>query len=106
MDAPMVDWSLILAVLVVSLLGGAITGAVSLVIGGLGVTRRISRRIGKVEDAGELTNERLTREVKTRAGLAAVAKRTDADVKREAQAVLSSDPQPPASRQRPSVVGR
>ncbi len=101
----MVDWSLILAVLVVSLLGGAITGAVSLAIGGLGVTRRISRRIAKVEDETERTDERITREVKTRAGLTAVTKRTDADVKREAEAQLGSEPQPPASR-RPLVVGR
>ncbi len=101
----MVDWSLILAVLVVSLLGGAITGAVSLAIGGLGVTRRISRRIGKIEDQTERTDDRITREVKTRVGLAAVSKRTEADVKREAEARLASEPQSPASR-RPVVAGR
>jgi len=101
----MVDWSLILAVLVVSLFGGAITGAVCLAIGGLGVTRNLSQRLGEVEDATERTGERITREVKTRAGLTAVAKRTDADVKREAAEVLAGNQQPHASR-RPSVVGR
>jgi len=101
----MVDWSLILAVLVVAFLGGALTGAVSLAIGGLGVTRNLSQRLGEVEDATERTGERITREVKTRAGLAATAKRTDADVKREAEATLAGNSRPPATR-RPTVVGR
>lgn len=102
----MVDWSLIVAVLVVALIGGAVTGAVALAIGGLGVTRRMSRRIGKIEDATERIGERITREVKTRAGLAAVSKRTDADVKREAEERMAGNPQSPALRQRPSVVSR
>lgn len=101
--ATMVDWSLILAVLMVSLLGGALTGAVALVIGGLGVTRGMARRLGKLEDQTERTDDRITREVKTRAGLAAVAKRSDADVKREAEALLSGNTQPSAER-RPSVI--
>lgn len=80
----MVDWSLIVAVLVVALLGGAITGAVSLAIGGMGVTRGLRTRVDQLQERTERTNERITREVKTRAGDAATAKRTDAQVREEA----------------------
>jgi len=100
----MVDWMLILAVLVVSLLGGAITGAVSLAIGGVGVSRMLSQRMGDVEATTERTNERITREVKVRAGDASATKRTDATVKAEAQALLAATPV--AGSKRPSVLGR
>jgi len=99
----MIDWSLILAVLVVALLGGALTGAVSLAIGGLGVTRHLNQRMGELESATERTDERITREVKTRAGHAAATKRSDADVKREATERLAQN-QAPAGTGRPSVV--
>ncbi len=101
--ASMVDWSLIVAVLVVALFGGAITGAVSLALGGLGVTRQLNKRMGDLEVANERTDDRVTREVKTRAGQAAVAKRTDADVKQEA-ALLLATKSPARTTARPSVI--
>lgn len=100
----MIDWSLIVAVLVVSLLGGAVTGAVSLAIGGMGVLRGLGQRIADIESTTERTNERITREVKTRAGDTATQKRTDATVKAEAEALLASTPT--TGSKRPSVLGR
>lgn len=80
----MIDWSLIVAVLVVALIGGAITGAVSLAIGGMGVTRGLRTRVDQLQERTERTNERITREVKTRAGDAATTKRTDAQLREQA----------------------
>lgn len=80
----MIDWSLIIAVLVVALIGGAITGAVSLAIGGMGVTRGLRTRVDELTARTERTNERITREVKTRAGDASTAKRSDAQLREEA----------------------
>lgn len=99
----MVDWSLIVAVLVVALLGGAIIGAVSLAIGGMGVTRMLGQRLSEMEATVERTDERITREVKTRAGLTAASKRTDADVRKEAEAHLGEASASSAQR-RPSVL--
>ncbi len=98
----MVDWSLITAVLVVALLGGAITGAASLLIGGLGGARLLDQRMGDLEALGERTNERITREVKQRAGDASVAKRTDADVRGEALALQAKVT--PQKTGRPSIA--
>jgi len=99
----MVDWSLIVAVLVVALLGGAITGAVALAIGGMGVTRVLSQRIAEVEASTERTDERITREVKSRAGKMAVERRSEADATKEAEAHLAARASVPSTR-RPSVA--
>jgi len=88
----MVDWSLIAAVLLVALVGGAITGAVSLAIGGMGVLRGLGQRISDVESDTERTNERITKEVRVRASTDVVAKRTDATVKAEAERLLATNP--------------
>lgn len=100
----MVDWSLIVAVLLVSLIGGAITGAVSLAIGGMGVLRGLGQRIADVESTTERTNERITKEVRVRASTDTISKRTDADVKSEAERLLASTPS--GASKRPSVVGK
>ena len=101
----MLDWSLIVAVLVVSLIGGALTGAVALAIGGLGATSVLRQRLAEAEAAQERTDERITREVKKRAADLGVEKR---DLKSaEAQAAEFMAENPPGRPQgRPSVVAR
>lgn len=100
----MVDWSLIAAVLLVSLIGGAITGAVSLAIGGMGVLRGLGRRVADIESTTERTNERITKEVRVRSAAETNTKRTDATVKAEAEQMLASTPA--TGSKRPSVLGR
>jgi len=99
------DWSLIVAVLVVSLVGGAITGAVALALGGMGGIRVLSMRIDEIGAGLERTDERITREVKTRAAEAGVKVREVKSASAQAQEFLAdSEPAKPAGR--PSVIGR
>lgn len=104
-------WS-ILAIQLIALVGGAITGAVALALGGAGSLRVISSRLNLLEEAVEHTDDRVTKEVKTRAGLAAAEKRRSAaSVAEEAEAVLLAAGKAapgaggaPRAGKRPSVV--
>ena len=103
----MLDWSLIVAVLVVSLIGGAITGAVALAIGGLGATSVLRQRLAETSAAVERTDERITREVKKRAAESGVEAREVKSAEAQAEAYLAqhgADPAAKAAGTRPSVV--
>lgn len=96
-------WSLV-AVFVLSLLSGALTGGVALLIGGYGGILALARRLTIAEQRVEDTDQRITREVKRRAADAGVAARVT-DPKKIAEAHLATL-QPPAPEEgtRPSVV--
>jgi len=100
----MLDWSLIVAVLVVSLIGGAITGAVALAIGGVGVNRVLRQRISETEAAVERTDERITREVKKRAADIGVETREKKSAEAQAAEFMAQNPAAPSDKPRPSVV--
>jgi len=104
----MLDWSLIVAVLVVSLIGGAITGAVALAIGGLGATSVLRQRLAETEAAVERTDERITREVKKRSAEVGVEARKAKSAETQAADYLAENPAqpPPTGATRPSVVRR
>lgn len=103
----MLDWSLIVAVLVVSLVGGAITGAVALAIGGLGATSVLRQRLAETQATVERTDERITREVKKRAAEVGVEARERKSAEAQAAEYMAQHgaqaPSVDAS-QRPSVV--
>ena len=106
-------WS-ILAIQAVALLGGAITGALALFLGGAGSVRVITTRLNLLEEAVDHTDSRLTKEVKSRAGQVAADKRQrTATVEEQAQEYLESTSGEripvrglPRASKRPSVVNR
>ena len=110
----MLDFWTIFAIFALSITGGAITGAVSLILGGAGSVRVLAQRLETLESRQDDTSGRLTSEVRRRAAdNAATARRTrasDADLTAEALQVLKdqNDPKMPqgVSRggKRPSVV--
>ena len=103
----MLDWSLIVAVLVVSLVGGAITGAVALAIGGLGATSVLRQRLAETSAAVERTDERITREVKKRAAEVGVEAREAKSAEAKAAEYLAehgAQPGPQGVAARPSVL--
>lgn len=93
------------ALQLVALLGGALTGAVALLIGGAGAHRAIVRRLDEAENAIDDQSVRITKEVKQRAGLAGAAKRaqTDAEVRVEAEQRLATE-RAPQTQGRPSPL--
>ena len=108
------DFWLAFAIFGLSITGGAITGAVSLVLGGAGSVRVLARRLETLEGRQDDTSTRLTKEVRRRAGdNASDARRshgTDASVIADAKRVLAeheaaNPPQrAPQGRKRPSVI--
>lgn len=58
-------WDLFV-IFAVALVGGMIISAISLIIGGAGSLRVLSRRLGAVEDGIEALSDRLTSEVRRR----------------------------------------
>jgi len=94
-------WSLI-GFVVISWLGGAVAGAVALILGGAGSLRVLARRLNVLEERQDTTEDRLTSEVKKRASEKGVsARRTAAQVTKEAEEVLEDN------RNRPlGLVGR
>ncbi len=104
---PEVDFWLFLALQVVALVGGSLTAAVSLAIGGLGGIKMLRTDLQAVIGALEQVDKRITREVKTRAGekgAAAARDRTEAEIRAEAAERLAQEPGPGRQGQRPSVV--
>ncbi len=104
-------WS-ILAFQLIALVGGAVTGALALLLGGAGSLRVLANRLNVLEERQDHTDDRLTTEVKRRAGQASAEKREKAATAEEqAQAVLSAAAQAgatpggaPRAGKRPSVV--
>ena len=97
-----------IAVLVVSVLSGALTAGIVMAIGGLGAVRGLHRRLSLTEERVEDVNTRITTEVKKRAaGLAVEAKARGKSTQEEVDEALaaSAAAQPTTgSRQKPSVV--
>lgn len=92
-----------LAVLVVSVLSGALTAGVVMAIGGMGVLRAMHRRLVLAEERIEDTDDRISREVKRRAADKGVeARKTSA--KAQAEEYLRDKPTPALGK--PSVVER
>ena len=97
-----------LAVMVISVLSGAVTAGIVMAIGGLGVIRGLQRSVGLTEERIEDVNSRITTEVKKRAaGMAVDAKARGRSVQEEVDEALAPGPGAAAttgSRKRPSVV--
>ncbi len=95
-------WSL-LALQAITLIGGLLAGAIALAIGGAGGIKVLRTSQTRLKDAVERIDERITHEVKTRAGRASAAARTDKELTQEAQERLGG-PTPPQTGKRPSVA--
>ena len=97
-----------LAVMVVSVLSGAITAGIVMAIGGLGVIRGLQRSVSLTEERIEDVNSRITTEVKKRAaGMAVEAKARGKSTQEEVDEALAAGPAArPATggRRKPSVV--
>jgi len=98
------DVWLFLAFQVVAVLSGAVTAGVCLAIGGLGGLRALQRRVVLSEHRVEDVDERISREVKTRAGQAGVEARKGT-AKQIAEAHQADNPAQPVKGIKPSVVG-
>ena len=105
-------WSA-LVIFLIALIGGALVGAASLALGGVGSLRVLLRRLETLEGRQDDLWDRMTTEVKRRVGLDAQAgvraSKSAADARKEAAEVLAGNGQelgPPVSagRKRPSVV--
>ncbi len=98
-------WSL-LALQLVAFVGGMVSGAIALALGGLGGQRILRNAVADIKAAVERTDERITREVKTRAGSAGVQKRTEQDTRAEAERLLAENRDRPLGQPgvRPKVV--
>lgn len=100
-----------LAVMVISVLSGAVTAGIVMAIGGLGVIRGLQRSVNLTEERIEDVNSRITTEVKKRAAGMAVDAKTKAKSAQEevdealgpgsvASAALAVE----RSRKKPSVI--
>lgn len=95
---------LFLGLQAIALVGGAITGGIALALGGAGGLRSLRTAQKQVQQDLDRVDDRITREVKTRASLAAKATRSDAELTAEAQQRLGDGPPSLRSDQRPSVA--
>jgi len=95
-------WSL-LALQAITLIGGLLAGAVALAVGGAGGLKVLRTRQASLKDAVERIDERITHEVKTRAGRASASARGDKELTQEAQERLGGAA-PQQSSKRPSVA--
>ena len=109
----MVDPWLVIGYLLISFIGGAVTGAIALIIGGAGSLRVLAKRLNVLEERQDDLEDNLGREVKKRASAKGVeARRTTKEAEAEAQAVLAAAGNPiglpanPHPSQRPSTIGR
>jgi len=100
-----------LAVMVVSVLSGALTAGIVMAIGGLGVIRGLQRSVSLTEERIEDVNTRITTEVKKRAaGMAVEAKTKAKSAQQEVDEALGAGSAADAalavqrSQRRPSVV--
>lgn len=100
-----------IAVLVVSVLSGALTAGIVMAIGGLGVIRGLHRRLSLTEERVEDVNTRITTEVKKRAaGMAVEAKTKVKSAQEEVNEALGAGSAANAamavdrSRKKPSVI--
>ena len=107
----MVDLWPLIGFFVISLMGGMITGAVALMLGGMGSVRVLRNRLEALESRQDDQAEILTREVKKRASRKGVeARQTVAEAEAEAQQVLRLVEPPlgpggdPQGSRRPSVI--
>ena len=83
------DWNLV-AILVIAGGSQAIAAAAWIVIGGLGGQWRINRILVRLQDDMQRTDDRITREVKTRAGREGQEARAEAkSVTEEAKTILA-----------------
>jgi len=106
----MVDYWSIAAHLMFALLGGALVGTLSLLIGGVGGLSKLRTEHRALTADVELLDERLTRDQKRRGGEAAADKRaekarTEAEIMQEAHARLLDGPGP-GGNARPSARPR
>ncbi len=104
----MPDYWSIAALVLVAWTGGFVAGGVALVVGGVGGMFSIQKRVDHLEDGVDRIDAKITREVKTRAGLAASEKRSAASVQKEARDIKDAAPDwdtgPLGQPKRPSVV--
>ena len=99
----MPDTWLFFAFLLVAVLSGAATGVLSLLIGGVGGQWALTRRVKLTEERLEDVNDRITKEVKRRAGEAGVEARAKSPKKLAEEHLAAAAIQRPAAT-RPSVV--
>jgi len=100
-------WSL-LALQLLALAGGVLTGVGALLLGGAGSLRVLANRLELLEERQDHTDDRVTSEVKKRAAQVSVDKREAAkSVEDQATELLAAAAKPPArqSAKRPSVMG-
>lgn len=107
----MVDLWPLIGFFVISLMGGMITGAIALMLGGMGSVRVLRNRLETLESRQDDQADILNREVKKRASRKGVeARRTAAEAEEEAQQVLRMVGDPlrlgddPQGSRRPSVI--
>ncbi len=70
-------WWYPLAIFATAALGGVVAGAAIHLIGGVGVVRQLRNRMQGLESDIDLLEQRLTREIKRRAGLQAAETRSE-----------------------------
>lgn len=91
-----------------ALVGGALSGVVSLLLGGAGAIRQLNSRVRELEDFAEATDQRITREVKARAGRRSAEKRAEApgqgDLLSEAESLLAGAQTAAGPAERPRVL--
>ena len=109
----MVDPWLVIGYLLIAFMGGAVTGAIALIIGGAGSLRVLAKRLNLLEERQDELEDGLGREVKKRASAKGVeARRTTKEAEAEANAVLAAAGNPiglpanPYRSHRPTVHGR
>jgi len=72
--------------------GGFLAGVVCFLVGGMGGIWSLNRRLASVEDAAEKIDDRITREVKSRAAVTSVSRRSERENLAEAAALLAARP--------------
>ena len=98
------DWNIV-AILVIAGGSQAFAAAAWIVIGGLGGQWRINRILVRLQDDMQRTDDRITREVKTRAGREGQEARTEAkSVVQEAKDHLAAAGSPYAAPTKPSTI--
>ncbi len=98
------DWTLA-AILVAAGLSQAIAAAAWIVIGGLGGQWRINKILVRLQDDMQRTDERITREVKTRAGREGQEARQEGkSVVEQAKAHLAAAESPYTAPAKPSTI--
>ncbi len=98
------DWS-IAATLALTVASSALFFGLILLIGVLGGQWAIKRQIVEARDAAELANDRITREVKRRAGQEGVEARQETkSVEQQAKDLLAGEQLPDRVQRKPSTI--